>query len=82
MSTSYKEIVELIRAKRFLPDGFQDWELADYWGWTVAHEAAKHGCLPPDFDRWELATNSGWTVAHVAAEHGHLPPDFDRWELA
>jgi hypothetical protein len=54
MSTSYKEIVELIGAKGFLPDGFQDWTLADETGWTVAHEAAEHGCLPPDFDRWEL----------------------------
>ena len=49
-----------------LPADFDQWELADADGWTVAHAAARFGRLPADFDQWELADASGWTVAQVA----------------
>ena len=65
-----------------LPDGFDQWELANSKGRTVAHVAACYGHLPPSFDRWDLADSRGWTVAHEAAAYGHLPPGFDRWDLA
>jgi hypothetical protein len=65
-----------------LPDGFDQWELANSKGRTVAHVAACYGHLPADFNRWELADKRGWTVAHEAAAYGHLPADFNRWELA
>jgi hypothetical protein len=50
-------------------------------GWTVAHEAAKHGLLPPGFDRWDLADSKGKTVAQVAYELGHLPDNFPFYGL-
>ena len=42
--------------------GFNRWRVADNTGWTVAHEAAKHGILPDDFDQWDIADENGWTV--------------------
>jgi hypothetical protein len=65
-----------------LPDGFDQWELADEDGTTVAHVVARYGRLPVGFDGWELADNNGTTVAHVAAMVGNLPGGFDRWDLA
>jgi hypothetical protein len=52
-------------------------------GITVAHLAAKLGCLPKDYDDWELCGqfNNGETVAHVAAAQGCLPEGFDKWDL-
>jgi hypothetical protein len=65
-----------------LPPGFDRmWGLANERGWTVAHEAAKHGHLPKGLDRWGLADEYGRTVAHVAAAHGHLPEGFKLWNL-
>ena len=45
-----------------LPPDFDQWDLADEQGWSVAHEAAAAQHLPPDFDRWELADMDGYTV--------------------
>ncbi len=64
-----------------LPADFDNWELTDDRGQSVAHVAATHGHLPKDFDQWGIATPSGFTVAHTAAVHGHLPEDFDQWEM-
>ncbi len=65
-----------------LPEGFDQWEIADRHGWTVAHEAAMRGNLPHDFKRLDLARPDGWSVAHVLAVGGNLPEGFDRWDLA
>ena len=48
-----------------LPPDFEEWGIANDYGWTVAHEAAYRGHLPPDFDRWTLATYNGVTVRDV-----------------
>lgn len=45
--------------KGVLPEGFDQWHLANETGWTVAHEAAKMGLLPADFDQWALADHDG-----------------------
>jgi hypothetical protein len=78
------DIYELFEQARegTLPNGFDQWDLADNDGRTVAHHAAWHGHLLVEFDRWGLANNVGWTVAHVAAWNGHLPVGFDQWDLA
>ena len=64
-----------------LPEGFDQWHLADEDGWTVAHVAAGWRHLPKDFNQWELADKDGWTVAHEVAAHGYLPNDFQLWDL-
>lgn len=64
-----------------LPAGFDNWDVADYTGWSVAHVAAVYGTLPEGFDRWDIRDDDGTTVAHVAASCGQLPEDFDRWDL-
>jgi hypothetical protein len=67
----YKKYAE----KGTLPADFDQWELADKDGWTVAHQAAYYGHLHGTSDLWGLADKDGWTVAHVAAHQGHLPTD-------
>jgi hypothetical protein len=73
---SYHEYAELAIYGN-LPIGFNQWDLADENGWTVAEGSY----LPADFDRWELANNKGWTVAHAAASWGWLPDNFDQLGL-
>lgn len=60
---------------------FDDWDLSDDYGVTIAHIAAAHGRLPHDFNEWDLEDANGWTVAHEAAAHCNLPNDFNEWEL-
>lgn len=72
---------ELAREGRLAQD-FDQWDLKNPDGWSVAHEAARIGHLPPGFTRWEIRDTDGWTVAHEAASHGALPPDFNNWDLA
>ena len=55
-----------------LPPDFDQWDLADEGGMTVAHTAAKSGHLPPDFDRWDLADKRGQTVREVAERRLHI----------
>ena len=50
---------------RHLPKDFNQWELADKDGWTVAHEVAAHGYLPNDFQLWDLTDKEGRTVRKV-----------------
>jgi hypothetical protein len=64
-----------------LPVNFNQWELADKYGWSVAHAATENGSLPESFDQWELANVFGLTVAHYAASYRHLPVYFDRWSI-
>ena len=71
---------ELAREGRLAQD-FDQWDLKNPDGWSVAHEAARTGHLPPGFTRWEIRDTDGWTVAHEAAMHGALSPDFNRWDL-
>ena len=65
-----------------LAQDFDQWDLKNPDGWSVAHEAARTEHLPPDFTRWEIRDADGWTVAHEAAMLGSLPPDFNQWDLA
>ena len=71
-----------------LPPDFDRWEIADEWGISVAHVAAKHGNLPPDFDQWDLKDRFGQFVAHIAAlsdgirplvTSGINPNDLGKW---
>ena len=48
-----------------LPEGFDQWDIADETGWTVAHVAAVHGRLPKNFDKWDLKDKSDVTVRQV-----------------
>ena len=72
---------ELAREGRLAED-FDQWDLKNPDGWSVAHEAARTGHLPPGFTRWEIRDTDGWTVAHEAAMLGSLPHNFTRWDLA
>jgi thioester reductase-like protein len=55
--------------------------LANDYGDTIAHIAAKYNHLPPDFDQWELTNKEGKTVVRIAYVYKHLPSNFDRWDL-
>jgi hypothetical protein len=55
-----------------LPESFDQWDLADKNGSTVAHLAAELGLLPENFDQWDLADNDGETVRDV----------YERWRAA
>ena len=77
MGTDYHELALEGR----LDQNFDQWDLKNPDGWSVAHEAARTGNLPPGFTRWEIRDTDGWTVAHEAAMLGALPPDFNKWDL-
>lgn len=53
-----------------LPPDFNQWDLADKNGWTVAHVVAEHGILPPDFNQWSLKGKDGRTVADIIRRKG------------
>lgn len=76
------EILCEILQEEYLPANFNNWDLADDHGVTIAHIAAANDKLPDDFDEWGLEDDNGWTVAHEAAAYGNLPPEFDEWNLA
>jgi hypothetical protein len=80
MSKEYDEYERLARAGA-LPADFDQWDLADADGMTVAQVAAMYGHLPADFDQWGLANGNGWTVAHSTARWSHLPAHFGQWDL-
>jgi hypothetical protein len=88
MSKEYDEYVEYVRLAKegALHAGFDQWELANKEGYTVAHVAAWGGHLPvlgpADFDRWDLADRDGWTVAHSMVTERELPETFNQWTLA
>jgi hypothetical protein len=71
---TFQDVERLARTGR-LPAGFDRWDLANDWGHTIAHEAAKHGDLPEDVpDRvLELADGWGTTVAETAARCADTP---------
>lgn len=72
----------LMKHRKELPEGFDQWGLVDSVGQTLAHVAARHGYLPADFKGWSWVNpDDGRTVAHVAAMYGHLPKDFYNWEM-
>jgi hypothetical protein len=87
MSKEYDEYEKLAKVG-MLPADFDQWQLADMQGWTVAHIAALYRHLPDNFKQWGLASadNDGWTVAHVAAMINTLPVlgpwKFTQWDLA
>ena len=51
-----------------LPEDFDQWDLADKNGDTVAHLAAGLGLLPENFDQWGLVNMDGVTVRDVYDE--------------
>lgn len=57
-----------------LPADFDQWELLDSNGNTVAHNLAKSwdGQFPDDFEKWDLLDGQGKTVGEVALAHGYL----------
>jgi len=64
-----------------LPEGFNQWDLSDEEGFTVAHAAAIGGNnLPEGFNQWGMRDSEGFTVADVVRWMGHLPEGFDQWE--
>jgi hypothetical protein len=80
-----EEIEELLRLAFIgeLPKDFNDWDLTDSHGRTIAHKVAGAGHLPKNFGKddpllWALADKQGWTVAHEAALYNHLPEDFGK----
>jgi hypothetical protein len=79
---SYDEAKNLLLNGAVLPQDFDQWTLADEYGWTIAHEVAYRGCLPENFSQWDMADNNGWPVAHEAVNSAHLPENFGLWALA
>lgn len=79
----YEEAAWMIKHNN-LPEDFDQWEMANATGWTIAHEVAYfYGAskFPAGFQYWGLKTDWGKTVAGVAIENGGLPDDFTQWEL-
>ena len=76
------ELLEMIEHNT-LPEDFDQWDICDENGWSVAHiYTATYGQLPEGFNQWDLTTSvDDITVAHVAIIKGTLPNDFDQWEL-
>jgi hypothetical protein len=50
-------------------------------GYTLAHLAAKHGCLPNKIKLFSIKDASGRTAAHEAAKYNHLPANFSLWKM-
>ena len=65
-----------------LPPEFDQWDLSNESGWSVAHVAASEDHLPTDFDRWGIANVAGCAVAHVQAIHGLARWGFERWDMS
>ena len=61
---------------------FKKWSISNYKKITVAHIAAKTGCLPKNFSNWDLSDINGCTVAHIAARNKNLPRNFNQWNLS
>jgi hypothetical protein len=78
---SFEEANSLLLNQTTFPSDFDQWDLANKRGYTVAHTAAMMNSLPADFNQWALADENGWPVAHEAALYRHLPKDFDQWDL-
>jgi hypothetical protein len=79
---SYEQALGMAAGKKGgLPEDFDQWDLSNDEGWTIAHEAASYHRLPANFNQWGLADKEGWTVAHTASD-GCLPEDFSQWDLA
>jgi hypothetical protein len=55
--------------------------LADRYGYTVAHYAARVRKLPKGFRRWDLQAPDGVSIAELAAVMGPMPADFDDWAM-
>jgi hypothetical protein len=51
------------------PSDFDQWDMVNNDGWSVAHFAAAHGKLPKDFDQWNLIHPGGKTVRNIADEY-------------
>lgn len=66
-----EDVLAIARESGF-PDGFDQWELCDESGWTVAHEAAKADNLSDDFSRWDMMDKNGKTVIGVYNESRYL----------
>ncbi|MDR1856345.1 MAG: hypothetical protein LBR22_04200 [Desulfovibrio sp.] len=87
-----RELFEMAQSGT-LPEGYSGWDIADRFGWTVAHVAARYGNLPDGFDKWDIGAGKqfsrdgrpnkfdDWTVAHEAAKWGSLPSGFDGWDI-
>ena len=61
---NYREALISVRYD-YLPNNFNQWNLSDRDGWTVAHVAALLGHLPPSFNQWNLADKNGVTVGDL-----------------
>ena len=79
---TYKEVYNyMINNHGKFPDGFDQWDLKDEYGCTIAHIAAYHDYLPKDFNQWDLINDDGWTVAHSLAVYGAIPDNFNQWDI-
>jgi hypothetical protein len=79
---SFDVVYAHIDEYRALPEGFNQWTLADESGWTIAHVAARMGLLPQTFNDWTLATSCDDTVAHeYLRSRRQWPKNFHRLDL-
>lgn len=75
-----EEILELFSKAEngTLSEDFQEWNLCDEQGWTIAHQAAYHGHLPENFHSWDLTDKYGVTVESVYyLVNNRYPEDFN-----
>jgi hypothetical protein len=72
LDLSYEEVVAYMEKWARLPFDV-DLNASDSFKTSLAHEAAKLGCLPADFKDWAKADMAGWTVAHEAVATSSLP---------
>jgi len=74
---TYNEAIILIENNEINKD-FEGWDLSDWKGWSVAHEAVFWGNLPKYFDKWEIKDKKGKTVYEVAKERGTLAKEVEK----
>lgn len=72
-----EEILELFSKAEngTLPPDFQDWDICDEDGWTIAHQAAFWGHLPDNSHCLNLKDKQGNTVADIVRLHDSINID-------
>jgi hypothetical protein len=79
MSAEYNKYSQQAR-KGILPIDFNQWDLANWNGWTVAHVVVEHGHLPADFSQWGLIDNNGLSVLRHFLQKTSVSDKFmERW---
>ena len=81
MAYSYEEDVDYMRIHERFPDGFNQWDLRNNNGWSVAFITAFRNRLPKGFDRWEIKESNNETIFEKVLRWKRLPDWLNDWDL-